>query len=104
MSTEDGRHGIVNLSDTNGSVGTEEPIRHGAIPEESTCNLNGRVGLTIGDAVRPSTKNRNTLSAYAVKQRAETRDRWRWNHGSSEICIHLQLEQWRCSYQLQDDC
>ena len=48
MSTEDGRYGIVDLVETNGSVGTEETIRHGAVLEESTCD--GQVELTIGDA------------------------------------------------------
>ena len=48
MSIEDGRYGIANLNETNGSIGTEEPIRHGTVLEESTCD--GQVELTIRDA------------------------------------------------------
>ena len=48
MSTEDVRHGNGNLIETNGSVGTEESIRHGAVLEESTCD--GQVELSIRDA------------------------------------------------------
>ena len=48
MSAKYGRYWIVNLIETNGSVGTEESIRHGAVLEESTCD--GQVELTIGDA------------------------------------------------------
>ena len=48
MSAEYGRYWIVNVIETNGSVGTEESIRHGAVLEESTCD--GQVELTIADA------------------------------------------------------
>ena len=48
MSAEYGPYEIANLVETNGSVGTEESIRHGTILEESTCD--GQVELTVGDA------------------------------------------------------
>jgi hypothetical protein len=48
VSAEYGRYEIASLVETNGSVGTEESIRHGAVLEESTCD--GQVELTIGDA------------------------------------------------------
>jgi hypothetical protein len=48
VSAEYSRYRIVNFIETNGSVGTEESIRHGAVLEESTCD--GQVKLTIGDA------------------------------------------------------
>ena len=48
MSAKYVSYGIVNLIETNGSVGTEKSIRHGAVLEESTCD--GQVELTIRDA------------------------------------------------------
>ena len=40
--------GPLNLIEANGSVSTEESIRHGTVLEESTCD--GQVELSIGDA------------------------------------------------------
>ena len=48
VSTEDGRYGIDNLIEINGSVGTEESIGHGAVLEEPTCD--SQVELTIREA------------------------------------------------------
>ena len=48
MSIEHDGRGIVNLVETNSSVGTEESVRHGVVLEESTGN--GQVELAIGDA------------------------------------------------------
>ena len=76
MSTKDGRNEIVNLIETNGSVGTDESIRHGAVLEESTCD--GQVEFTIGDrSIYKGTKKRNgnTLSAYAKKKNNGVRPR-----------------------------
>ena len=48
MSDEYGRYRVVSFFKTDGSVGTEETIRHGAVLEKSTCD--GQVELAIGDA------------------------------------------------------
>jgi hypothetical protein len=48
VSIEHGGRGIVNLIETNRSVGTEESVWHGVVLEESACN--GQVELTIGNA------------------------------------------------------
>ena len=48
MSAEYGLYEIASLTETNGSVSTEESVRHRTVLEKSTCD--SQVELTIGDA------------------------------------------------------
>ena len=48
MSFEYGRYGAADVIEINGSVGTEESLRHGTVLEKSTCD--GQVELTIRNA------------------------------------------------------
>ena len=45
MSAEYGIHEIASLIEVNGSVGTEESIRHGTVLEKSTCD--SQIELTM---------------------------------------------------------
>ena len=87
-SIEDVRYGSGNLFETNGLVGTEESIRHGAVLEKSTCD--GQVELTIGDA--SIYEEEGWKYAFSVCGKITGRDEGKFGIGGDRILDSLKSE------------
>ena len=88
MSFKDRCQGSANLIETNGLVGTEEPIGHGAVLEESTSD--GQVELTIGDA--SIYEEEEWKYAFGVCGKITGRDEGKFGIGGDRVLDPLKSE------------
>jgi hypothetical protein len=88
MSVKYGPYGIANFIETNGSVGTEESIRHGIVLEESTCD--GQIELTM--VVTSIYKEEDWNYGFAVRANITGCDEGKFGIGGDGILDPLKSE------------
>ena len=88
MSVEYIPYGTANFIETNGSVSTEESIRHGIVLEESTCD--GQVELTL--VVASIYKEEDWKYGFAVCANITGCDEGKFGIGSDGILDPLKSE------------